>query len=116
MRCGDCRREEILRGHDAAGSDHDRGDRRRDAGRSENRDREMVQRQLEGDWAEAGCDASGGAAEYRICGDRARPEPVAEFGELVRDGGDYAIRSGLLSAAAWESRAGRRVLRHAAVP
>src|SRR5882724_406443 len=67
-------------------------------------------------WRKTGGHFAYGAFEYGVGGDRAGSQPAARYGAPGGDGGDHAIRCGLLRVATGKSRTGRRVLRYSAVP
>ena len=94
------------------GFDHDRGDWRRHRSRSAAGDREMV-RGMESAWPEAGCRPCPRCRQTRFRRERARSERLQDYVTLAEEIADQSLQPGLLSAAARQSRSGRRILRHA---
>ena len=108
------RREGLLRPRVPAGHDHHRDYRRHHHGGSPAGDREVVRR-VEEFGREAGRHGSGGAGESAVGCACAGFDAGAGLGDARRATGDQPVSLRLLRARAGQSRAGRRILRHAAV-
>ena len=108
------RRQSLLREGVSSRYDHHRGHRRHHARGSPAGIREMVRR-VEERGTEAHGDSSGGAGQQAGHGQRAGSDPGAGLGGTRPGGRDESLSSRLLCLAAWQSRAGRRLLRHSPV-